>query len=410
MSSWDSHLLEILQKIYHNQNENSSDIIIDQKTEFNNWLMMWFNEEWKNTNNKRMCCQFHYNNMRSLYSLLLYKYDREFILNILKCVSCALNNYNPKMMTTLKQCETLLHHLEQDFRISNSNDLVRINEKYPDIQRSAKFFETVGRATFNYYNRQQYPIIMNTIFMYPFKEYFNCNNKNNNTFFERELFNLLKLIISNENDKWLELLHGKIININKAINIHKNFIKNQKNNIIKKDINKIESIINDFLNYLANIWECSLYSTIHNIDYEMVNCSIKYPNCLLFKRLKCSDLTKSYFGNYEYCLYNLINNVDYGNRCKYILNEFLPNIRKKFLNFKREEEEEEEEEEGKGKGGEEEDGDGGGGGGGGGKEEKETKDDVEDEEDDEEDEDDDDDEEEDESIDADTEIIKKKEY
>ena len=321
MSTWDRHLLDILRNIF----DYESSINLDQKSEFNEWIATWIYEE-KDWNKKALCCKFHYDNiMQPLYSKLLYKYDREFIFNILQCVRCGINiSPNSK---SLKKCELLLNKLEQDFLVSNANDIIKINEKYPDIRENATFFENIGRAIFNYYNEQHYPLIMNSLSSYPFKEYYiygvEKNINEQRLFFEKEFFDLVKLIISNENDKWLELLHGKIININKAISIHKNFIYLQKNNILTRNVSKIESILNDFLNYLCDMWKCSQLSS-YNVtnDYSYV----KYPNCAIFESLKCSKLEKDYFAIYEYCIYYMRDEIKPGERSFYILNDFLPSL------------------------------------------------------------------------------------
>ena len=356
MTSAESHLLQILNDIFN------PNVLIDQKSKFILWIKLWIcgkktaNEVFRinddndngiindndddddnNNNNNNHSSEIKllnalHTNFHAKYSKCYFIYDHDFINDVLHYVEYAYLYLFKRNSEQLYNCLLLLRKLDQNFKYSSNNIY---NEQYPDNEKCKQAFENYGRAFFDYYNNRKIPFIIQTILQYPqiefLLDYDNNNNNNNNNNKEKifidNLYNLIKLIVSDEKKDWLEFLHGPLINVNHALYHHRTFVKKYFESV------NSNCLLYDFIKYLNQMYECVFHE-----KYLKEIPEISFPTILKFNnnddndnnKIKIKDyynINSDYKQNIEYILNQVPKNETY----KYVISTILPSLRVKVL-------------------------------------------------------------------------------
>ena len=323
---------------------------IDQKLEIHKWLEEWvFKHECAgNTFNlppeapKEILNNIH-NHIKVLYSQKLYPYDEKFIDLLLQYVEEA---YSIKSSSEhLKNCIDKLNKLKQNFELDCCNWLY-MHEKYPNIEKSKTTFEEYGRVLFSHHNRKQVPFIFQMGLLYYFQYKINENNYNEKTklnVFKEMLLDAIDLITYRINDeKWLEILHGNLININSALCIHNKFCDEYRQLKYRNDDNiNVDELVNKFAKYLTSIHKNCIFSKL-DLDNPQPRL-FKYPGLMYYKK---NNIDQSHNDNdyYTFILATLNFLIDSNiNKVDYIINNLLPHLGKILFNVVDDDDEDEDE-------------------------------------------------------------------
>ena len=182
-------------------------------------------------------------------------HNKKFISTILKYVQEIYNNYNNEKNHYWEKCIMLLKKLEQNFELCSLN-LLKSLEEYPNIEKSKKLFENYGRVLMDYYFHNNYCFLTQWFLLYIQMQKYEDDIE---PMLKRKLLQLINIITSiNDDIKWLEFLHGRLLNINVAMIAHKEFCNKYKKNICYDidDDNEMELIIHNLAQYLNIIYDC----------------------------------------------------------------------------------------------------------------------------------------------------------
>ena len=350
----DCSLSNILDNIFWNNNN------IDQKAEIHKWLEEWvfkYDCAGKTFNLPpevpKDSLNFIHRGIKALYGQSVYLYDEAFIDQLLQYIQEAYSINSSS--EHLKNCINKLNKLRQNFDLNNCDWLYRY-ERYPNIEKSKTAFEEYGRVLFAHHHRKKIPFVFQMGLLYYFQykieekmkkkgeegEEEEKKKKEVVVLFKEILLDAIDFITYRTNDeKWLEFMHGDLININSALCIHNNFCNEYKQLRCqnKNDDNiDVEVLVNQFAKYLMNIHKNCIFSKL-DLDNPQPRL-FKYPGVLYYQK---NNIDQSHDDNDYYTLIlatlNFLIDSDI-NKVDYILNNLFPHL-KEYL-FKEEEEEEEE--------------------------------------------------------------------
>ena len=305
----DYYLYNILKTIFEYNND------IDQKIELHKWLTNWvFNyntaeESFDIETPPKESLNLIHSEIKVKYSKGFIIYDEDFINILLRYIREV---YLIKPSSNfLNSCIEKLEKLKQNFEPNNS---LYALEKYPNIEKSKIKFENYGRILYKYHKKQG-PFIFQMALPFLFVQKMDKEKFNN------MLVDVIDTITYAQKDrKWLEFLHGNLVNVNSALCIHKTFcnkVKNYRNNM------NVEDLINYLLEYLDNIQNC-IFSK-NDLDNTHPNI-IKYPGILHFKEKNINTNNDKYYTETYRDILRGVRDLP-GERYEYIINQLLPYVR-----------------------------------------------------------------------------------
>ena len=278
-----------------------------KKNAIHEWLQEWVLKRNQCILNKKSSplLNITHNEIKAKCDEGYYMYNKKFISTILIYVQEIYNNNNNEKNHYWEKCIMLLKKLEQNFELCSLN-LLKSLEEYPNIEKSKELFENYGRVLMDYYFHNNYCFLTQWFLLYIQMQKYEDDIE---PMLKRKLLQLINIITSiNDDIKWLEFLHGRLLNINVAMIAHKDFCNKYKKNICYDidDDNEMELIIHNLAQYLNNIYDCKF-----NTDNDLknpINPIIQYPGLLYYKNI--------YKDNENNILQNDDNNDDKNNNYK----------------------------------------------------------------------------------------------
>lgn len=342
MTTASSHLLEILNCIF------KSNSLTDEKNWFKNWIKKWIvgkesvqqvfgNTHDENNNNDNsdnidekviQSLNMAHNTIHVKYSQCFFTYNYEFITDIHSYISTVYYDFFNQNSNELKICINLLSKLKQNM-FYESSVVDNVTDTYPKIQYYSNKFENYGRAFMKYYNFKRVPFIVHVILNDSQFQLNDCKEK-----LKFNLYNFIEMIISNNDEDWLEFLHGPLLDIRYALYVHTAFCNKYQRNIWSYDIH---SLLNSFNDYLSQIYLVILHekyfknkSLIKDICFPTISKIENTENPLIdFYNLSKNSYKDCYY-NKTFELVPLMSTTFCGEHYEYILKNFIPSLRTKF--------------------------------------------------------------------------------
>lgn len=253
-------LLDILRYTLYTRNDFKN-----EKQKFRQWLERWVinkasvqeafeDHENQNLNSKKIetlkvahdCLSLKY------YRYICYNY--EFITDLKNYVRVVYINYlnSPE----LKRCIEYLEQLQQNMFYESVTSDINKGDIYPNVHQYSQNFENYGRAIMKYYNLKGIPFIIEVLLRNPMFCLDNSEKENiNDESLKHHFYNFIQCITANNDKDWLYFLHGPLLNIQYAMYHHANFCNKFSNSPWSYEI---EKVIEDFSNYLHQIYDCIL--------------------------------------------------------------------------------------------------------------------------------------------------------
>ena len=321
----DYHLSSILDKIIY-QNEDNT---VDQKAEIDEWLTKWvvayecaeksFDLP-SETSNKPSLKLIH-DEIKNKYGHSLYAYNETFIDILLRYIQEVYSiNASSKH---LKNCIAKLKILKENINL-NSCYWSYAYEQPPNIEKSKITFEEYGRMLFKYHNEKKIPFIFQMGILNYF-DYIILNKKENKEkkiFLKEVLLKDINFITQRSSDeKWLEFLHGDLVNVNSALCIHNTFCKNYNKHQNNMDV---DDLFNWFAKYIIDIHENCIFNKF-DIDnpYPKI---FKYPGVVYYNKNKNiqSHNDHEYHTLILVTFKHLLTNNSGIDKVEYVINNLLP--------------------------------------------------------------------------------------